>query len=60
MPGDLLEQLQSARVDLAFRGCLANRAVRFVRVAAIGEVAFAEVGQKFREVSFHRGKIQMM
>ena len=31
-----------------------------MRVAAIGEAAFAEVGQKFREVSFHRGKIQMV
>ena len=60
MPGDLLEQLQSARVDLSFFRCLADRAVRLVRVAAIGEATFAEVGQKFREVSFHRGKIQMM
>src|SRR5512139_3118257 len=57
---DLLKQLQSALVYLSFRSRLAYRTVRFVRVAAIGKAALAEVGQEFGEASFDRGKIQVV
>jgi hypothetical protein len=57
---DLLKQLQPPRVDLPFIRCFAYRAVRLVRVAAIGEAALAEIGQEFGEASFYRGKIQVM
>lgn len=56
----LLKQLQSSQIDFPFFGCLAYRAVRLVRVTAIGEAALAEVGQKLGETSFYRGKIQVM
>ena len=57
---DLLKQLQSPLVDLPIFRCFSYRAVRFVRVAAIGEAALAQVGQEFGEAFFYCGKIQMM
>lgn len=60
VPSDLLKQLQSPHVDLPLVGCLAYRAVRFVRVAAIGEAAFTQVGQEFGEASFDCGEVQMV
>jgi hypothetical protein len=60
VPSNLLKQLQTSNVDLPLVCCFAYRAVRLVRVAAIGEAALAQVGQEFGEASFYRREIQMM
>ena len=60
MRRDLLKQLQPSLVDLPLGRCLADRTIRLMRVAAVGEAALAEVGQEFREAFFYRGKIQVV
>lgn len=60
MRGDLLKQLQPARIDLSFRNRIAQRAARFMSVAAIVKAALAEISGEFDESLFYSAEAQMM
>ena len=58
--GDMLEQFQSARIDLPLRNRVAQRAPRFLPVAAVVKAALAEILRKFHEALLYAAKAQVM
>ena len=58
--GDVLKQGQPARINLARLDRIAQRAARFMQVAAIVKAALAEILRKLHESLFYPAEAQVV